>query len=170
MRWQDEPVSVVIPNRYEANLVAEIFRNAATTRIRVHTDAEAGFAQLNDETSAVVVVAYEAVGFDGLAWVRVLRRMDKSRSRKAAIFVLSRALTASVAERCRHAGANAVIGMPLSSSVLLGTITKVFARPRPFVEADGYVGPRRRAGIVTAGKGAGLARRRSDPSSNDEAA
>jgi hypothetical protein len=56
-----------------------------------------------------------------------------------------------MAEQCRHAGANALIGKPLSAKVLNATINKVLTHPRPFVEADGYVGPCRRAGIVTAG-------------------
>jgi hypothetical protein len=56
-----------------------------------------------------------------------------------------------MAEECRHAGANALIGKPLSAKVLTTTITKVLANPRPFIDAEGYVGPCRRAGIVTAG-------------------
>ena len=40
------------------------------------------------------------------------------------------------------------------------TINKVLAKPRPFVDSDVYVGPCRRAGIVSAGTG--KYRRKSD--------
>src|SRR5262249_31646105 len=40
---------------------------------------------------------------------------------------------------------------PLSAKVLTATIHKVLTQPREFIDAEGYVGPCRRAGIVTAG-------------------
>jgi hypothetical protein len=67
-----------------------------------------------------------------------------------------------MAEECRHAGANALIGKPISAKVLLATINKVLSKPREFIDAEGYVGPCRRAGIVTAG--APRKRRKADDS------
>ncbi|NJM35956.1 MAG: hypothetical protein HC850_16135 [Rhodomicrobium sp.] len=54
--------------------------------------------------------------------------------------------------------------MPISGGVIINTVKKVLARPRPFIDEAGYVGPCRRAGIVIAGVGS--RRRRSDTSSN----
>src|SRR5690349_22466935 len=62
---------------------------------------------------------------------------------------------------------NAAIGMPVSNATMLTTIRKVIANPRPFVEEEGYIGPCRRAGIVSAGRGSG--RRRTDTSARGAA-
>ena len=44
----------------------------------------------------------------------------------------SGAFSLAMAEQCRHAGANALIGKPISAKVLLATITKVLSKPREF--------------------------------------
>lgn len=72
--------------------------------------------------------------------------------RKAPVFVISSTLTLALAESFRHAGANAIIGKPISTAAQLNTMRKVLANPRPFIEGANYVGPCRRAGIVTAGQ------------------
>jgi hypothetical protein len=102
---------------------------------------------------------------DGAAWTRAFRRNHRLANRKAAIFVTSGAFSRPMAEQCRHAGANALVGKPLSAKVLNATINKVLTHPRPFVEAHGYVGPCRRAGIVTAG--APKKRRKADSNQAD---
>ncbi|NWG54965.1 MAG: hypothetical protein HXY28_14735 [Hydrogenophilaceae bacterium] len=153
-------VAIITPHRYDAQLIADLLRNANVPRPRIFADGEAALAYAAQTAVDVLITALDAKPNDGLAWVMALRRSRASRSRQAAVFLLTRTLTPSVAEACRRAGANAVIGLPVSGSTLMGTITKVLAKPRPFVEADGYVGPCRRAGIVTAG--AGSRRRRTD--------
>ena len=77
------------------------------------------------------------------------------------MFIVSAALTLALAERCGIDGAIAIIGKPISSAVLSNTIKKVLGKPRPFIEGANYVGPCRRAGIVTAGTG--KHRRQTDP-------
>lgn len=84
---------------------------------------------------------------DGAAWTRVYRRNQALPGRKQAIFITSGAFSL-MAEECRHVGANALIGKPISAKVLMATITR---RASEFIDAQGYVGPCRRAGIVTAG-------------------
>ncbi len=70
-----------------------------------------------------------------------------------------------MAEECRHAGCNALIGKPLSGKVLLNTINKVLSHPREFIDGDRYIGPCRRAGIVTAG--APTKRRKADQTTDE---
>ena len=53
--------------------------------------------------------------------------------RQAAVFLTSRAFSRSLAEDCRHAGANALIGKPISAKVLTATISKVLSKPREFI-------------------------------------
>jgi CheY-like chemotaxis protein len=158
-----QSVAIVTPQRFEGQLLVDLVRNAGALRSRVIADSEVALAHVTHEQTNAIIVALDAAPIDGLAWVRQMRRERACRSRAAPVFLLARTLTLSVAEACRHAGANAVIGMPFSNAVLLNTIRKVLAQPRPFVEEAGYVGPCRRAGIVTAGMGA---RRQTDSSSS----
>ena len=62
---------------------------------------------------------------DGAAWTAPRGRAPSaatrsSPGRKAAIFITSGAFSRAMAEECRHAGANALIGKPLSAKVLTG--------------------------------------------------
>lgn len=144
-------VCVVEPNRFEAHIICDLLRHAGVQKRKVFHDAESAMAGLELYEANVIIVSFELGQTDAAAWTRELRRNGKLADRKAAVFVTSAAFSRSMAEECRHAGANALIGKPLSGKVLTATIAKVLKRPRPFVEGDGYVGPCRRAGIVTAG-------------------
>lgn len=144
-------VCVIEANKFEAQLVVDLLRNAGVDKVRVFTDSEAAMDTLEMATANIVICALEAGPIGAVAWTRAFRRNMKVLNRQAAVFVTSRAFSRSIAEDCRHAGANALIGKPLSGKVLTATITKVLGAPRPFIDAAGYVGPCRRAGIVTAG-------------------
>jgi len=160
VRTADWSVMLVTPSRFEGRLLLDVLRSAGVARTQLAADSEAAFGQLARDPANIVLIAHDATPIDALRWVRQLRRSKTCRARSAPVLVLTRSLTASVAEACRIAGANAVIGLPASGATLLTTIRKVLATPRPFVEDATYVGPCRRAGIVTAG--AGSHRRRTD--------
>ena len=155
-------VCVIEPNKFERQIIIDLLRNAGATKVKTFADAESGLACLEGFNANVIISAFELAPADAATWTRAFRRNRKVLNRKAAIFITSGAFSRAMAEECRHAGANALIGKPLSAKVLIATIGKVLANPRPFIEADGYVGPCRRAGIVTAG--APKKRRKADDS------
>ncbi|WP_395647378.1 hypothetical protein [Terricaulis sp.] len=144
-------VVVIETNKFEAQLVVDLLRNAGVDKIKVFTDSEAAMDTLEVSPANIIICSLESTPIAGVAWTRAFRRNMKAVSRKSAIFITSRAFSRSIAEDCRHGGANALIGKPLSGKVLMATIQKVLGAPRPFIDAAGYVGPCRRAGIVTAG-------------------
>ena len=144
-------VCVIEPNKFERQIIIDLLRAAGAYNVKAFADGETAVQALEDFAANVVVASFEQTPMDGAAWTRVFRRNHKLANRKAAVFVTSGAFSRAMAEQCRHAGANALIGKPLSAKVLTATINKVLSHPRPFVEAAGYVGPCRRAGIVTAG-------------------
>jgi len=144
-------VCVVEPNKYERQIIVDLLRNAGVDKVKTVADGDAALALLEVYNANVIITAFELPGADAAAWTRGFRRNRKLANRKASIFITSGAFSLAMAEQCRHAGANALIGKPLSAKVLNATINKVLTNPRAFIEADGYVGPCRRAGIVTAG-------------------
>lgn len=145
-------VCIIEPNKFEGQIMLDLLRNAGVDRVRVVADQEGALETLETYNANVVIGSFEMLPMDGAAWTRVYRRNHKLPGRKAAIFITSGAFSRAMAEECRHAGANALIGKPISGKVLLATINKVLTQPREFIDAAGYVGPCRRAGIVTAGE------------------
>ncbi|MGD9980106.1 MAG: response regulator [Hyphomonadaceae bacterium] len=161
-------VCVVEPNKFEAQIIVDLLRNAGVDKVKTVADQAAALELLETYNANVVIAAFEMAPLDGAAWTRLYRRNHKLPGRKQAIFVTSGAFSLAMAEQCRHAGANALIGKPISAKVLTATITKVLSKPREFIDAEGYVGPCRRAGIVTAG--APKQRRKADASGGAKAA
>jgi CheY-like chemotaxis protein len=144
-------VCVIEPNKFEREIIIDLLRKAGARNVKAFADGDSAVQALEEFAANVVVCSFEQTPLDGAAWTAAFRRNHRLANRTAAIFVTSGAFSRAMAEQCRHAGANALIGKPLSAKVLTATINKVLAHPRPFIEAAGYVGPCRRAGIVTAG-------------------
>jgi len=155
-------VCILEPNKFERQLIADLLKNAGVDKVRACDDAAEAMDLLEVYNANVVITSFELPVEDAAAWTKKFRRNRKLANRKAAVFVTSSAFSRTMAEQCRHAGANALIGKPLSAKVLTGTINKVLTQPREFIDAEGYVGPCRRAGIVTAG--APKQRRKADAS------
>ena len=150
-------VIITANNKFEAQVVSSVLQGAGASSVRVINDNSVDFEVLADANLLILSVNAGPIGC--YEWVKALRRAPFS-AKKLPVFMLSGALTLALVEKSRHAGANAIIGQPASSAAILNVIRKVLNKPRPFIEAAGYVGPCRRAGIVTAG--AGNARRISD--------
>jgi len=144
-------VLVVEPNKFERQIMLDLLRNAGVEKFKAVGTGEDAIEVLELYPANIVITSFELTLGDGAAWTRAFRRNHKLANRRAAVFVTSSAFSRLMAEECRHAGCNALIGKPLSGKVLTATINKVLTHPRPFIDAPGYVGPCRRAGIVTAG-------------------
>jgi len=169
MDARDWTVAVIEPNKYEAQIELDFLRAAGVSKFRWFKNAAEASDALQFMRAQVVVAELDAFGADGLDWVKRFRRDPNLADRKASIFILARNADRALAERCRHAGVNALISKPVSASGLIATIKKVLATPREWVDAAGYVGPCRRSGIVTRGV-SGAKRRNSDRAALDVAA
>lgn len=164
---KDWNVCLIEPNKFEGQIMVDLLRNAGVDKVKMFTSQDDAMDALEVMAPNIIVASFEMAPLDGAAWTRLFRRNTKLPSRKQAVFITSGAFSRSMAEECRHAGANALIGKPISGKVLLATIQKVLGAPRPFIDAAGYVGPCRRAGIVTAG--APKKRRKADESTQPDA-
>jgi len=152
MDAKDWTVCVIEPNKFERQIIVDLLKNAGVDKIKAYEDAVVALEVLEVYNANVVIASFElSAAMDGAAWTKSFRRNKKLANRKASVFITSAAFSLNMAEQCRHAGANALIGKPLSAKVLIATINKVLSKPRQFIDAEGYVGPCRRAGIVTAG-------------------
>jgi CheY-like chemotaxis protein len=145
-------VCLVEPNKFEGKIILDLLRNMGVEKVKLVADQASALDLLEVYNANIIITSFETAPLDGAAWTRLFRRNKKLANRKASIFVTSGAFSLAMAEECRHAGANALIGKPISGKVLTATINKVLTQPREFIDTEsGYVGPCRRAGIVTAG-------------------
>jgi len=151
MQPRDWNICLIETNKYEAQIMVDLLRNAGCERVKVVTDSASALDALEILAANIIITSVESQPIDGISWTKTFRRSAKVVNRKAAIFLTSHAFSRSMAEECRHAGVNALIGKPVSGKILIATLTKVMTNPREFIDAAGYVGPCRRAGIVTAG-------------------
>jgi DNA-binding response OmpR family regulator len=115
----------------------------------VLTDSEAALKHSACEQANIFVVAADAEPIDGLEWVRRLRRQRKL-GYKTPVVLIAPSLSPALVEASRTAGANAIIGLPLTGRTLIKTVKRVFAQNRPFTEGADYIGPCKRTGIITA--------------------
>jgi CheY-like chemotaxis protein len=169
MNVKDWTVCLIEPNKFEGQIIVDLLRNAGVDKVRLVASQDDAMDLLEVYNANVVIASFEMGPLDGAAWTKLYRRNKKLPGRKAAIFITSSAFSRTMAEECRHAGCNALIGKPISGKVLMATITKVLTQPRTFIDTEtGYVGPCRRAGIVTAG--APKKRRKADDSAEAAAA
>ncbi len=152
MNVKDWVVCVIEPNKFERQIIFDLLRQAGVEKVRLMEYADEAIEMLEAYRANIIIMSFEQEGADAAAWTRKFRRSKDVVDRKAAVFVTSAAFSRAMAEQCRHSGANALIGKPLSAKVLLATIKKVLTQPREFIDVEGYVGPCRRAGIVTAGE------------------
>ncbi len=153
-------VAIIEPNKFEAQIIQDILRAAGVQKMRRFADSEEALEQLGIYPATLILMEVEAGPLNGVDWTKRFRRDRGAFNRKAPVLLMAHAVSRAMAESCRHAGANALIGKPISSARLLHTIDKVLAHPRPFIDAQNYVGPCRRAGIVMSG--APKRRRKSD--------
>jgi DNA-binding response OmpR family regulator len=160
MHMRNWSVCLIEAGKYEAQIIVDLLRNAGVEKVKVFLDSQDAMDWLQSNSANIVILALEAGPLPAVGWTKNFRRNPCVMDRKASVFLTSRAFSRAVAEECRHAGANALIGKPVSAATLLATIKKVQANPRDFIDDSDYVGPCRRAGIVTAGKGS--RRRQSD--------
>ncbi|GAM99483.1 chemotaxis protein CheYIII [alpha proteobacterium U9-1i] len=166
MQPRDWNICLIESNKFEAQIMLDLLRNAGCDRVKIVADSASALDALELLAANIIIASVEAQPIDGVTWTKAFRRSGKVVNRKAAIFLTSHAFSRSMAEECRHAGVNALIGKPVSGKVLIATLNKVMTNPREFIDAAGYVGPCRRAGIVTAG--ATQKRRKIDESAKAE--
>jgi CheY-like chemotaxis protein len=167
MHPRDWNICLIEANKFEAQIMVDLLRHAGCERVKVVADSASALDALEIVAANIIIASVESQPIDGITWTKTFRRSPKVVNRKAAIFLTSHAFSRPMAEECRHAGVNALIGKPVSGKILIATLTKVMTHPREFVDAAGYVGPCRRAGIVTAGTT--QKRRKIDESAHAEA-
>ncbi len=146
---KDWPVFLIEPNKYEARIASDLLTQAGVRKIRCEENSANALEVLQNLPATVILIELGVAPLGALEWVRHFRRDTRIGCRRTGVFVMTKALSRTTVEAARIAGANAIIGKPMSGASLMATIGKVMSTPRPFIECAAYVGPCRRAGIIS---------------------
>lgn len=146
--WTEEvgrlqPVLIVTPHRVDVNLVTEQMRGFATAVVTHWAQtAEAALAMAKFQSPRLLFVDQATQPFDGLAFVRALRRSGLP-CREAPVIMLATQPTLRDMRDAQNAGAHELLVRPFSAQHL-GKRLEVVVSPRPWIETAAYVGPDRR--------------------------
>lgn len=136
---------VVDTNSFSRGLIGEILRNLNVTNISSARDAEVAVTFLIDRPIDIVLVSWEESDpFNGLDFIRSIRRLDDDRMRRLPVILVTAGLTRQLVIAGRDAGADEFLAKPISPAALQQRLQMVIETPRPFVDCSVYLGPCRR--------------------------
>ena len=135
---------VVADDAYMAALTAGMLRNLGVRSIVEANDVSSAWAALKRERLGLLLIDDGLGPVDALTLVRELRADASSPNRHMPVL-----MTFSHAEKgrilaARDAGVTEFLKKPLSANVIGLRLMQALENPRPFVEAQAYVGPDRR--------------------------
>jgi len=154
-----ERVLVIDPYEASAKSAAELLRGLGAWRVEVVETSRRGYERAEAWSPQLILSEAKAPGVDAAAFTRALRRSGLN-CRKSPVIVASNQTTASDITAARDAGAHEFLRKPFSAMDLKRRIENVALKPRPWIEAVGYVGPDRRR--FNTGGYAGAKRRDAD--------
>ncbi len=138
-------VLVIDTNSFSRGLIGEILRNLNVTNISSARDADVASAYLLDRPIDVVLVSWEETdSFDGLGFIRSIRRLADDRLRRLPVVLVTAGLTRQTVIAGRDAGADEFLAKPISPAALQQRLQMVIETPRPFVDCSVFLGPCRR--------------------------
>ena len=154
-----ERVLVVDPYEASAKAACELLRGLGAWRIEVVETSRKGYDRAETWSPQLILSEASAPGVDAAAFTKAIRR-SRFNCRQAPIIVASGQTKASDITAARDAGAHEFLRKPFSAVDLKRRIQNVALKPRPWIEAVGYVGPDRRR--FNSGGYAGAKRRDAD--------
>jgi CheY-like chemotaxis protein len=138
-------VLIADSNNFSRGLIGEIMRGLNVTNISSARNDEMAYTFLIDRPIDFVLVSWEeGDAFDGLSFVRVLRRTEDDRIRRLPVVLITAGLTRQMLLKGRDAGVDEFLAKPISPLAMRQRLEMIIETPRPFVDCSVYLGPCRR--------------------------
>jgi two-component system chemotaxis response regulator CheY len=112
-------------------------------RVRYVADGADAFLQIIESPPHLAIIDYH-MPLDGLALLDKVRRAANSPDQTLPVIVMTSLTDRKRIEALRDAGATEIIAKPFTPAAVLSRVAAVIDSPRPFITADGFVGPCRR--------------------------
>jgi CheY-like chemotaxis protein len=138
-------VLVADANNFSRGLIGEILRTLNVTNISTARTEEMAIGFLIDRPIEVILLSWEeGDAFDGLGFVRSLRRIEEQRLRRLPVIFITSGLTRQTVISGRDAGMDEFLAKPISPLALRQRLEMVVETPRPFIDCSVFIGPCRR--------------------------
>lgn len=160
-------VLILDPNPNAARLLADQMRALGEVQIQSAATLGDGLALARFLRPDIIFVEHASAGLDGLAFTQQLRR-GRLECREAAVVMCTAETTPSTIFGARDAGIHEFLRKPFTLGDLERRLAAVTLKPRPWIEAVGYVGPDRRR--FNSAEYKGTTKRRSDAKGGGTAA
>jgi CheY-like chemotaxis protein len=147
----DRPAIVTGEDKLQTDIIADLIRGVVAPEVVRTREYKHGIALAQAGGFALHLVGWDKSPPDALDYVVRLRRDRDNRDRAAPVIILCAAPTANDYKMAQEAGATAVFAKPIALGSLMKLFEKVKADPRPFVDAQSYIGPCRRRAILSGG-------------------
>ena len=135
---------IVDENPLSAKLIQDILSMLGATAVRTATSVERARKLLRRDPMDVIITEYHLQPEDGLALIDWARNAPDSADRMIPIIMLTANSEEDYVIRARDMGVSEFLAKPFNVEGLYRRLVAVIARPRAFVNADGYFGPDRR--------------------------
>ena len=171
MSWRENPYEdydpeaikllVVQDATHARKLLVEVLRGLGHRQIRVVETFEAAKEQIDLYKPHLMFIDGDLESVDAKAAVRSIRRDKQLEARDLGVIMCAANSDERHVRLARLAGVDEFAARPLSYKSIFDRIEVTLTRPRPFIDAKGYVGPCRRRMFIEDYKGP--KRRLSDP-------
>jgi two-component system, chemotaxis family, chemotaxis protein CheY len=141
-------IFVVDDNEFTLTLVKRLLTAMRVSDISICLDPERALVEIARVKPDVVLTDLEMPGKHGLDLVYEIRTGKAGIREDAAILVASAYANREQVMQASNAGANWMLAKPLSFRRLYEGLVRVTLDDRPFVRADGYIGPCRRVHLT----------------------
>lgn len=111
--------------------LTQILLEKAGCRVLLADNGAAACACLKQERPDIILMDVEMPGLDGLETTGAIRRLEIRRGGHIPIIALTAHAMSRDSERCLGAGMDAYLAKPVDPALLLATIRRIAARPKP---------------------------------------
>lgn len=136
-------VVIADDHRTSREIVVSALRSVGVRNIFQAEDGGKAFNLICDRQPDVAFLDLE-MPHDGIRVLRAVRRSPQSPNFRLPVIVMTAQADKPTIMMVRDAGATEIISKPLTLEKICSRVKAVFARPRPFVVCDAYIGPCRR--------------------------
>lgn len=159
-------VLVVDPQPASARLAHELLKDLGARGIVCEPNPARALTVARKEEPQIVLCEYAGPDFNGVEFVRALRRSDMT-CRQAPVIMVTAEATAASITAARDAGVHEFLKKPYTIKDLTRRLEAVTLKTRDWVEAVRYIGPDRRR--FNSGDYAGPRKRKSDAATTESA-
>jgi CheY-like chemotaxis protein len=138
-----ERVLIIEANPYAAKMMAELAKEMGARQTAFCADTERAIEIATDFEPQLIFTEYMVEKVDGIDFTKRLRRTRIAARKAPVIMVTAEATPKSIGE-ARNAGVHEFLRKPFTAGDLFRRVENVALKPRPWIEAEMYVGPDRR--------------------------